>query len=192
MTEPDPTRDDTAVVERFAPTSGRLTGVLGLVTAGVVFAIAVFDWDTGTPLGVAIVALLGALLVWMALLRPALWATHQYLAMRGITRTEWIPLVAIERVVITQMLAIGTGDKRYLSPVIGHTARTAVKGRFGASAPKVEYSHQQLVETRINQLAREARERHDPDPGVRRTWAWPELAGCALLVLAFAVWLVAS
>ncbi len=192
MTAPAPTPDGDVVVDRFTPTSGRLTGWLGLVLAGVVLVIAIVDWDAGSPLGVAIAAILGGLLVWMALLRPALWTTRQDLVMRGMVRTNRIPLVTIDRVVITQLLAVGAGGRRYLSPVIGYSTRQTVKGR-ARSAPTLqpEPSHQQFVETRINQQVHEARERHEPDLGVRCAWAWPELAGCALLVLAFVVWLVA-
>ena len=42
-----------------------------------VLILAVLGWDTGTPLGVAIVAVLGAVLVWAAMLRPALWMTSR-------------------------------------------------------------------------------------------------------------------
>jgi hypothetical protein len=94
-------QDDDAVVERFPPTSGRVSGILGLVTAGIVLVLAVSAWDTGTALGVAIVAVLGAVLVWGALLRPALWATGRDLVMRGMFHTDRVPLAAIDRVVVT-------------------------------------------------------------------------------------------
>ncbi|GAB3199285.1 hypothetical protein GCM10027062_15440 [Nocardioides hungaricus] len=49
-----------------------------------------------------------------------------------------------------------------------------------------------IAEERITQLAREDRERFGPtDAGVRRTWAWPEIVGCVVLVIAFLVWLLA-
>jgi hypothetical protein len=49
-----------------------------------------------------------------------------------------------------------------------------------------------FVEERISHLARDARDRNlDPAATVRRTYAWPELAGTAVLVVAFLVWLLA-
>lgn len=200
MTDPARTHHDNAVVERFPPTNGRVTAALGLITAGVVLVVAVLDWDAGAPLGVAIVATLAGVLVWVALLRPAVWTTKDDLVMRAMLHTDRIPLAAIDQVVVTQMLAVGAGGKRYLSPVIGYTARQSVKGRIGGSTVKIENSHQHLVETRIAHLAQEARdlsgirngspEQQALAAGVRRSWAWPEITVCGLLVLAFVVWLV--
>jgi hypothetical protein len=193
-------RDEDAVVERFPATNGRLTGIVGLVVAGVVLVIAVLDWDTGAGLGIAIAAVLGALLVWVTMLRPALWTTSRELVMRGMLRTDRIPLAAIRQVSITQMLAVTVGDRRYVSPVIGYSARQSMRARSGsASTPKIESSHQMLVETRIAHLAQEARDVQGIGEGsqeqqalvVRRTWAWPEICGIGLLVLALVVWLLA-
>ncbi|GAA4734917.1 hypothetical protein GCM10023350_18300 [Nocardioides endophyticus] len=202
MTDPD---SDT-VVERFAPTSGRISGVAGLITAGVVLILALLGWDTGTPLGVAIVALLGALMVWAAMLRPALWTTGNDLVMRGMLGTHWVPLAAIDTVIVTQVLAVKVGDRRFVSPVIGYTVRQTVKSKArdarspSGSAPAPTQEHQAFVEARIAYVAQDARDRlgirkGSPEQqalaaGVRHTWAWPELVATALLVLAFAVWVI--
>ncbi len=54
--QPGTTKD--VVVERFPSTSGRITGVLGLVAAAIVLVLAILPLDAGTPLGVAIVGFL--------------------------------------------------------------------------------------------------------------------------------------
>ena len=201
----DPARD--VVVERFAPTSGRISGIVGLITAGVVLILALLGWDTGTPLGVAIVAVLGGVLVWAAMLRPALWTTGSDLVIRGMFSTSWVPLAAIDRVVVTQVLAVKVGDRRFVSPVIGYTVRQTMRSKVrDAQAPNSSgagptQEHQAFVEARITYVAQDTRDRlgirkGSPEQqalaaGVRHTWAWPELAACALLVLAFVVWLVA-
>jgi hypothetical protein len=206
VTQPVPTPEDPAVVERFAPTSGRISGVVGLITAGVVLILAVLGWDAGTPLGVAIVALLGALLVWAAMLRPALWTTTSELVMRGMFGTHWIPLAAIDTVIVTQVLAVKVGDRRFVSPVIGYTVRQTMKSKVrdaqspSSSAPAPTQEHQAFVEARIAYVAQDARDRlgirkGSPEQqalaaGVRHTWAWPELAAAAVLVLAFVVWVI--
>jgi hypothetical protein len=206
VTDPAHADDDAAVVERFAPTSGRVSGIVGLITAGVVLILAVLGWDTGTPLGIAIVAVLGAVLVWSAMLRPALWTTHRDLVFRGIVSTTRVPLAAIDSVVVTQVLAVKAGDQRYVSPVIGYTVRQTVKAKVrngqapatSASGPTQE--HQAFVEARIGYAAQDARDRlgirkGSPEQqalaaGVRRTWAWPELAAVVLLSVGFVVWLL--
>ena len=198
-------QDSDAVVERFQPTSGRLSGILGLVTAAVVLVLAVGAWDPGRPLGVAIIAVLGALLVWAALLRPALWITSRDLVLRSMFHTDRIPLAAIDKVVVTQVLAATAGGKRYVSPTIGYTARQTVKARVqarGATAgtPNPLTSHQAFVEERLNHLARDSRDRLGVTQGspeqqalaadVRRTYAWPELVAVVVCVVAFVAWLV--
>jgi hypothetical protein len=207
VTDPAHAPDDTAVVERFTPTSGRFSGVVGLLTVGAILVVAVLDWDAGTPLGVGILAVLGAILVWSALLRPALWVTSRELVLRGMFSTTRVPLAAIDTVVVTQVLAVKVGDSRYASPVIGYTVRQTVKARVGRESGSSgrasgAQDHQAFVEARIAHLAQDARDRLGIRKGapeqqalaadVRRTWAVPELVAVAVAVLAFVVWLVVS
>ena len=183
------------VVDRFHPTNGRLSGYVGLGVGTVVLAMAVAGWSTGRALGVAILALLGLLLVWVVLLRPAMWATERDLVMRSMYHTDTIPLGRIDRVAVSQVTAVTVGDKRYLSPVVGYTARQTVRAkgasRKTATAPSAMDTYQVFVEERISHLAREARDRYGAtDAPVRRVLAWPEIAGTVLLVVAFLVWLL--
>lgn len=196
-----------AVVERFPPTSGRFSGILGLAAAAVVFTLAVVARSTGVALGVAILACLGAIMCWSILLRPALWVTAGDLVMRGMFSTLRIPLAAIDSVIVTQVFAVKAGERRYVSPVIGHTVRQTMRAKMRdgrrptGDAPASTDNHQAFVEARVAHLAQDTRERLGIRKGspeqqalaadVRRTWARPELAGIALAVLAFLVWLVA-
>lgn len=202
------------VVERFPPTSGRFSGILGLLTAVVVLVAAVWAGLEGTALGVAIVAVLGAVLVWIALLRPQVSVTESDLVLRGMLHTDRIPLAAIEKVVITQVLAVAAGGRRFVSPAIGHSVRESAKRRrlggleqqgfddlARAATPRSggRGAVQEYVESRIVHLAEEERARHGVPrgsaeqralaAGIRRTWAWPEIGGIAVLALAFLVWL---
>ncbi|GAB3199292.1 hypothetical protein GCM10027062_15480 [Nocardioides hungaricus] len=186
-----------AVSERFHATNGQVSGYVGLALTLGILALAVLPWETGRPLGVAILAVLGTLLVWCAMLRPALWATERTLVMRGMFHTEEIPLGSIDRVAVSQVTAVSAGGRRYLSPVVGYTARQKIRtrrrsARGDAIDPTAQDTYQLYVEERITQLAQEDRERFGPtDAGVRRTWAWPEIVGCVVLVIAFLVWLLA-
>jgi hypothetical protein len=204
MTEQDSGPDGVPVVERFQPTNGRFSGFLGLGAAGVILVLALVDGDAGRPLGIAILAVLGGLLVWAALLRPAMWATSRDLVMRGMFHTDAIPLAAIDRVVVTQVLTVSAGGKRYTSPAVGYTARQTMKAKSrsrGATekTPSEVDTHQLFVEARINHLAQDTRDRTGIKKGspeqaalaadVRRTYAWPEIVGVAVCTLAFLTWL---
>jgi hypothetical protein len=184
-------------VEKFHATNGRTSGYIGLACTAVILGLAIAGWSTGRPLGVAILALLGALLIWVVMLRPGLWATDRELVLRGMYHTDTIPLAAIDRVAVGQVTAVSVGEKRYLTPVVGYSARQTVKLRAatkkaGTGAPSATDTYQVFVEERISHLARDARDRNlDPAATVRRTYAWPELAGTAVLVVAFLVWLLA-
>lgn len=179
----------TDVVERFPPTSGRVSGVIGLVTAAVVLGLAIWPRDTGTPLGVAIVACFGALVTWVTLLRPALWVTTDDLVLRNMLVTTYVPLAAIDRVITAQVLAVIAGEQRYVSPVIGYSLRQTVTGRNrDAKAPTAADTYQVFVEERIMHHAKTAREKGAPATAVRRSLAWPEIAGLVVLAVAFVVW----
>jgi hypothetical protein len=196
-------QDQDAVVERFPSTSGRTSGVLGLVLVSVFLVLSIMAWDPGTPLGVAILSVLGAVLIWAVLLRPAVWATERDLVLRTIFQTVRIPLVAIDDVIVTQVLAIRVGETRYTSPAVGYTTRQNTRLRLGgASAPQPSETSvaQAFVQSRIRHLAQDTRDRTGVRMGspeqaaaaadVRREWAWPEIAALALLAAGWVVWLL--
>ena len=190
-------QDADRVVERFRATNGRISGYLGLGCAAVILALAIAAWDAGQPLGWAIIALLGGLLAWVAMLRPAMWVTDRDLVLRSMYHTDAVPLAAIDKVAVGQVTAVTVDEKRYVSPVVGYSARQTIMQRAGARKPSAKTAsaadtYQVFVEERIAHLAKEARERYgDPaGAGVRRTYAWPEIVGTGLLVVAFLVWLV--
>jgi len=203
MTE-EPGTDD-AVVERFAPTNGRFSGLVGLGFAAVVLVFSVAARDPDRPLGVALLAVLAGLLSWAVLLRPALWTTASDLVMRGVLRTVRIPFVLIDEVTVTQVLTVSARGKRYVSPIIGYSARQLVKGmgkgesrrsgRLPVDEPKpAVHSEQTIVVDRLNQLARDSRAGLGGTTGslgqVTRSYAWPEIAGLAIAVVAFVTWLL--
>jgi len=192
---PGETRD--AVAERFPSTSSRITGLICLGTAAIVLVLAILPLDPGTPLGVAIGACFAALVTWVVALRPAVRVTERDLLLRNMLVTIRIPLVMIEKVVITQVLAVSAGGRRYVSPAIGYSLRQTVRSRSPRRAEESEAtvvdSVQAFVEERIRYHVREARERRarETDPpavDVRRSSAWLEIAGLVGLAVAFLVW----
>jgi hypothetical protein len=130
------------------------------------------------------------------MLRPSMWVTDRDLVFRSVFHTDTVPLAAIDNVAVGRVTAVSVDDKRYVSPVIGYSVRQTVKQRARANNPDARTTsaadtYQVFVEERITHLAKEARERYGDAPvGVRRTYAWPEIAGTVVLVAAFLVWLL--
>ncbi|CAB4690930.1 MAG: hypothetical protein F2667_02145 [Actinobacteria bacterium] len=195
--EPDP------VVERFRPTSGRITGAVSLALCLAVLVICLVDRESGWGPAVASGAALIGALIWAGVLRPALRLTERHLVLRNMVETVHLPLAAIEELAIRQTLAVRVGEKRFVSPAVGKSWRTMLKSRPGdpstsvASVPDPSMPYADFVEQRIRRAMDDARaaagitrysdEQQALAAGVRRTPAWPEIAllagsGAALLV----------
>ncbi|WP_107765025.1 hypothetical protein [Nocardioides terrigena] len=190
-------------VERFDPTSGRVTAVLVLVLAGVVVVAGTVDAGS-VPLPVLAGAVLAAVLAWASMLRPALWATTEHLVMRNMLETVHVPLAAIEQLAVRQVLALKAGEKRYVSTVVGRPLRKAMRtGRSGRSgsapvedaAPAPGLPYADFVEQRLHQLMEEARtaagveslsdEQLALAADVRREPAWVPIGLTVLSAVAF-------
>src|SRR6476661_7379182 len=135
--------DHDAVVERFQPTSGRFTGWTTIVLAVLVVVAGVAYADEGFPPWVAALGLLVGILAWAAMIRPALWATHEHLVMRNLAETVHIRLAAVE----------------------GRTWRKALTSRHrpggladdAALAPTEGMHYADFVENRLYELVEKAR-----------------------------------
>lgn len=194
------------VVEKFRPTSGRITGVIALVLVAAIVLIGLLDRAQGFPPVVVWGALCVGVVVWSAMLRPRLWVTATDVVMRNMFSTVRVPLVAVEQIVVRQVLALRAGDQRYVSPAVGKSWRQTLKtskpgpqvqpGQPGQPAP----SYPAFVEDRLHQLTEEARakagvtllsdEQLAHAAGVRRAWAWPELGAFAVTLTGFVVTLI--
>lgn len=184
-------------VERFAPTSGRILGLVALTIAVAVVVIGIVDREHGFPLPVAAAAVVFGILVWAAMLRPRVWVTEEDLVMRNMLHTVSLPLAAIERVVVRQVLAVSVGEKRFVSPAVGKSWRQTVRSNRSARRKTPEQSYPDFVEERISHLSEAARARTGVQilsdeqlalaSGVRRAWAWPEIVALAVSSLAFVV-----
>lgn len=187
-------------VEEFHPTSGRVQGVIAVTAAAALVVIGLRDVDSGFPAPLIAVCVLLGVLAWASMLRPRVWATADDLVMRNMLHTVRIPLAAIQTVVVRQVLAVGVGGGRYLCPAIGQSARATARSDQAGARKSATESYQVFVEERIGQLADNARselgvEKHSEEQvalaaGVRRSWAWPEIAALVAGVIALVVTLV--
>ena len=186
-----PEREPEQVVEEFVPTSGKVTGVIGLLIAAGVVVVGLVDREQGFPPVVIGIALLAGALIWATMLRPRMWATGEHLVMRNALSTTRIPLAAIEQIAVRQVVSVRAGERRYVSPAVGKSWRQSLLASRGRARTTAQGStpYPVFVEERLHQLADDARRDAGVAPlsdeqlalaaGVRREWAWPEIAALA-------------
>lgn len=195
--------------ERFAPTSGRVMGVVGLLLAVFVVGFGLADPDLGFADWVIALSALGGVLVWAAVLRPRVSLVGEHLELRNMLETDLIPLAAIEELAVRQLLAVRTGDRRFLCPALGKSRRQlrgrpafgsgAVAGRLRSkpSDARTTVDFADFVEQRIRQRMEDERAARGIRAGsaeqlalakeVRRQPAWPEIVAMVLLTVAVVV-----
>jgi hypothetical protein len=190
-------------VERFHATSGRVTGAMALGLAVLVALAGLAYLDEGFPHWVIGAAVLGGVLSWATMLRPALWVTGDHLVMRNVADTVHIRLAAVEEMAVRQVLVVRADDRRWVSTVVGRTWRKALTSRHRpgglatdtALAPTEGMHYADYVESHLHDLVDKARTREDVRPGSKEQLALPDavrrehdvlplsLIGAAVLVL---------
>lgn len=198
--------------ERFAPTSGRVMGVVGLLLAVLVVGFGLADPDLGFADWVIALSALGGVLVWAAVLRPRVSLVGEHLELRNMLETALIPLAAIEELAVRQLLAVRAGDKRFLCPALGKSRRQ-LRGRpaFGSGAvagrlrskpadARTTVDFADFVEQRIRQRMEDERAARGIRAGsaeqlalakeVRRQPAWPEIVALVVLTVTLVVTIV--
>jgi hypothetical protein len=183
-------------VERFHATSGRVTGVIGLVVIGVVVLLPVLDSDVRHPLWLWPACGLAAVLLWCAMLRPRVWVEPGRLVLRNMLDTVRVPLAAVGQVSVRQFLAVAVGERRYVGTGVSRSRRQGFRDDRNKSGQPEDLSYGAWVENRLWELTDTARRDAGLKAGseeqaalaqdVRREPAWPEIA----LIALFAVLLV--
>jgi hypothetical protein len=169
--------DGEAVVERFQPTSGRLSGWFAVALSATILVAEVVYRDRDFPVWVGATGLLIGVLAWAANLRPALWATEEHLVMRNLFETVHIRLAAVEEMAVRQVLAVRAADKRFVSTVLGRTWRKTVTSRRDPSAgegPHEGMPYIDWAEHRLRELVDSARERAGVTTGSQEQLALPD------------------
>jgi hypothetical protein len=206
-------------VERFAPTGGRVSGVLGLLLAAAVVVLGLVRHDDVAP-PVTAAALVAGVLAWAALLRPRVSASTETMYLRNMLETVEVPLAAVDELVVRQVLAVRVGEKKFVSPAVGRKLRKIVKvprpgSLIGPNLPEsiddgvgpstsnkiaTEVDYADHVESRLRELVDAARQRHGVTrysdealalaADVRRRPAWPEIMALGAGVLLFVLTLL--
>lgn len=191
--------------ERLPSTGNRLWPVLGYVVVVLLVGGSLVDGLDRLDLVAVAAGLLVVGATTVVYVRPAVELDDETLHLRRMLTTVEIPLVAVEKAVVTRFLAVFAGDRRYVSTTVNRTLRAVIghrKVERGGSPTGAAAAHTpteaDLVEERISRAAEDARHRHGVAllsdeqlalaAGVRRTRS---LLAIAMLVVPL-VLLVAS
>jgi hypothetical protein len=190
--------------EWFRPTSGRLTGGIGVVVALAIVVLALLDLPSGGAVSVASGAAFVAVACWVVLLRPRVGLTPTMLVLRSMLATAYLPLTEIESMAVGRVFAVRVDGRRYVSAALGKPLRKVLREASGQPIPlSTEQVHlatmpyAQYVEARIQQSRLDAGvvrapsdERVEPVTEVRTERAVPEIVALAVTALVFLVSLV--
>lgn len=172
-------------VERFPPTNGRVSGIVGLVVVGVVLVASILDAGAEVAPWLVCGCLFAVVVIWVVLLRPAVRVEGTDLVLRGEVDTRRVPLAAVERVVVGPVLAVSVDGRRYTNTAIGRSRRQSRKDDREETVQGMSVGA--FVESRIAALAEDARLRRVEPGAVRRAWAWPEITALVVTALATVV-----
>lgn len=192
--------------ERFGPTSGLVSGTVGLLlAAGTVGYVAVVE-PTPTGLKVALGAVLFAALTWAVVLRPRVLVVGDRVVLRNAFRDTHVPLAAVEHVTLGQALTVWAAGERHQCLGVSRSGRAQIRaqrrqaaaaqlgaGEAVAAAAAHDLEQETYAVRRLRELARGAQrvagDGDSPQP-VRHTWAWPEVLAVAVTGVAFALGLL--
>lgn len=188
-------------VEWFESPGGRIVGGLGLGGAALLLVLAVADGIEGRDLPAVAGFCFAAVLIWVVLFRPRVGLTTHALVLRRPLSQVSLPLAAIEQVALRQVLAVLVGEQRYVSTGLGRSRRALNRqARADGKPVRADHDYTEFVEQRLSQRMEDARaaagvallsdEQLALAAGVRRSWAWLEIAVLVGLAVLFVVGLL--
>jgi hypothetical protein len=134
------TADKSSKIESFAPTAGRVLGILTLAIGAVILADIVLEWRTWDGFTAATIVIAVGAVVWLALVRPCVVAYEEALVLRNILSDTWIPWHLIDSATIAPVLEVKAAGEHHRSVAIALTGadrrslrRRAKRGAFQAS-----------------------------------------------------------
>jgi hypothetical protein len=198
-------------VERFKPTSGAFVGWAGLALAAGTLVWVAFNEHSLTGIRLALVAVFGALLIWVTQFRPRVTAYPALMVMHGSLHDSYVPYAAIDEVSMGQTLNVWVGRRRYvcigIGNSVGYEMRKRIRGHgtetptgggrtYGfsgtpsAAGSEHRMSYPGFVLSRLDDLVAASRRNRPPvgqRPEVRRELAVWEIGALAVAGVALVV-----
>ena len=201
-------------VERFHPTVGRVLGVVGAVALSLGALLTAFAGSTWAAAAAVAGMAWGALVVYVALIRPTVHAYDDHLLLRNMLRDTEVPWHLVDDVAVRQTTQVYVDDEVHHGIGVGRSARQMVRSvhreRFDRSGgflglggvrdlsdrPTLEHaastamSYPDYVEIRLLELAKERGPGSTGRHRVERHWVPVETAGLAVLGVIFVLLVV--
>jgi len=195
----------------IGPTSGTGLGWTGVALAAIAPVSALLGDHTIGATRFALGSAIFGLLVWCFMLRPRLVIGPSDLELRNPFVSWHVPLASIRKVAVRAATRVYTDERRYDGVAVGRPARSLVRGRparpqtlgvpglggtrMGEDRESRRMPKGQLdadmtadfVVERILAAADRARSLPTAEPAAHRSYAWPELAALAVLVVALLI-----
>lgn len=187
--------------QRFGPTTGAMSGVVGMVLVVAVIVLSVLNERTLFGLRVDLVAALFGWLIWCFMLRPRVIIGADDVRLRNALVDTTIPLARVTDVSMGTVTAVFVGGERYVGIAVGHSVRNLMRQSVGrrdrgatGEGPTTALSGRLLgdkvpdfVAQQINQASIVARTAGQSTEPVQRRPALPEFVVLVTLVLALVV-----
>ncbi|MBO9523783.1 MAG: hypothetical protein J7518_19795 [Nocardioidaceae bacterium] len=196
--------------QRYGPTSGVISGIVGLVVCAVVVGLAIADGLTSTSVRFILGAGASAVLIWAYLLRPRIILEQggRTLLLRNPFVDRRVPLAAVKVVGVRTVTTVRTDEAAYDCVAVGHSVRKVVRGSgpggglggrwFGgagtvggpppAHRPRLnEMSTQDAMTEQVLYAADQARLHGHATEPVERRLALPELVLLVVFLVALVV-----
>jgi hypothetical protein len=116
--------------QRFRSTNGRALGIVGLALCVFVAAVLIASAPEHVAVSGFLVCAFAAVLVWLAMLRPAVSATDTELRLRTLWESVTIPLASVESVVVRRYLLVRSGGRKYICPAISRSLRKTLRSEM--------------------------------------------------------------
>jgi hypothetical protein len=198
----------------YTPTSGTVSGWVGLAIAVIVLAAVLVDDRTLHGLRYGLAALVFGVLVWSFLLRPRVVVGSREVELRNPFSSWHVPLAGVRVVEVRAVTRVSTEDRTYEGVAVGRPARSLLRGgqqrtRFletpgrsirlpnepeATRRQRGQLDANAVADLLVEQIlhgADRARESGQQPAPVRRTWAVLEPGALVVLVAALVVSLLA-
>lgn len=175
-------------VRRYGPTSGLVTGWIGLAGCALLAVGMPFTGQDQTTLRVAVGAALAGVVIWMIMLRPNVILTSSLLELRNPLTTWQIPVGLVDAITVGVVARVEAAGRSYDAVAVGRPVRVV---RRNAERP---WGSSDMVADRLTEdvlhAAATARAVGQETGIVQRLWAVPELSAIGVLSLVLLVLLV--